>query len=139
MVVDASVWVRAIMPKEEHHQSSKRFLQSAIRRGVMIHAPVLVPVEVGASIIRRTHDHIRARQVVRDILVMPLVTLYPVDTPLMLRSIRLAFTCELRGADAIYAALADALQMPLVSWDGEHLQRAGTHIAVYTTDTAPLA
>lgn len=105
----------------------------------MIHAPVLMPIEVGASIIRRTHDHIRARQVVRDVLAMPLVTLYPVDAPLMLRSIRLAFACKLRGADAIYAALADALQMPLVSCDGEHIQRAGTHITVYTTDTAPLA
>jgi len=139
VVVDASVWVRALMPQEEHHESSKRFLQRTIRRGVMIHAPVLVPIEVGASIIRRTHDHTRARQVVRDMLAMPLMTVYPVDTPLMLRSIRLAFTCKLRGADAIYAALADALQMPLVSWDGEHLQRASTHIAVYTTDTAPVA
>lgn len=138
MVVDASVWVRAIMPHEDHHESSKRFLRSAIRRGVMIHASVLVPIEVGASIMRRTHDYARARQVVRDMLAMPLMILYPVDTPLMLRSIRLAFTCKLRGADAIYVALADALQMSLVSWDGEHLQRAGMHIAVYTTDTAPL-
>jgi predicted nucleic acid-binding protein len=31
----------------------------------------------------------------------------------------------LRGADALYATTAQQSQGPLISWDNEHLQRAG--------------
>lgn len=37
----------------------------------------------------------------------------------------------LRGADALYAAVAQQSQSLLISWDNEHLQRAG---AITPTD-----
>jgi predicted nucleic acid-binding protein len=51
----------------------------------------------------------------------------------------MAYLNCMRGADAIYAALASTLGVPLVSWDKEHVERASTRVTVYTPDTAPLA
>lgn len=133
----ASGWVRAVMPGEAQHESAQRFLRRAIRSGVTLHAPLVLSIEVGAVITRRTHDQTRAKLIVGDMLAMRLVTLYPLDTPRMLQSLRMSVALELRGADAMYAALAASLAMPLISWDNEHLTRAAAAITVYTPDTAP--
>jgi predicted nucleic acid-binding protein len=42
----------------------------------------------------------------------------------------LAASAGLRGADAVYAALAQHLSIPLVTWDEEIGQRAGTVLPV---------
>ncbi|MBI2940706.1 MAG: hypothetical protein HYY04_09750 [Chloroflexi bacterium] len=44
----------------------------------------------------------------------------------------LAATLRLRGADAIYVALADRLKLPLVTWDQEQLTRARPLVATRT-------
>ena len=36
-----------------------------------------------------------------------------------------------RGADAVYLAVAQRLQLPLVSWDGELLERAAALVTTY--------
>jgi predicted nucleic acid-binding protein len=43
----------------------------------------------------------------------------------------------MRGADAIYAAVARRLRIPLVTWDAEQQQRAGTLIPTYTPAAIP--
>ncbi len=73
----------------------------------------------------------------RVLLRLPLLKLYMVDAQLGLRAARLAVSLHPRGADAVYAALAQALRVPLISWDNDHLHRASRHITVYTPDTAP--
>jgi predicted nucleic acid-binding protein len=39
---------------------------------------------------------------------------------------------SLRGADAVYVALADLLDLPLVTWDREQRERAGRRVRVIT-------
>ena len=53
-------------------------------------------------------------------------------------ALRLAAHLHLRGADATYVALAQHLDVPLVTWDDELLQRTGGIISVYTPATYPL-
>ena len=65
-----------------------------------------------------------------------MLRLYAVDSTLALRSVRMTSTVRLRGSDAVYAALAEALAVPLVSWDNEHLTRASRRITVYTPTAA---
>lgn len=137
MVVDASVFVRAVRKNEEHHQSARAWLQRALTQGTLLHAPIMLPVEVAASIARRERAQQLALTIARDIARFPRLILYPLDTPLALHAIRFGVDTYLKSADAVYAALAEQLGVPLISWDGEHLTRAAPRIRVYTTDTAP--
>jgi len=47
------------------------------------------------------------------------------DSMLLAKALAMGTTKFLRGADAIYSAAAELTGCALVSWDKEHLQRAG--------------
>jgi predicted nucleic acid-binding protein len=49
-----------------------------------------------------------------------------------MRAARCALDLRLRGADAVYVAVAHSLQVPLITWDREQLTRAAGRIAVRT-------
>lgn len=146
IVIDASVWVAARMPHEARSQASRHFLRRTIAQGTTIAAPTLLPTEVAAAIARpafvlptpaRARAQRRAQRVARALVTLPLIQLYPVDATLALVATRMAYLTHIRGADAIYAALAITLGVPLVSWDTDHVERASTRITVYTPATAP--
>ena len=54
----------------------------------------------------------------------------PVDHDLGYEATRIAIDLGMRGADAMYVALAHKLGAPLVSLDREHVTRAGTYVKV---------
>jgi predicted nucleic acid-binding protein len=54
-----------------------------------------------------------------------------------LRTAEVAAAYRLRGADAVYVALAEALHAPLVTWDQEQLTRLADLIPVFTPDSGP--
>jgi predicted nucleic acid-binding protein len=51
------------------------------------------------------------------------------------KAVDVAINLQLRAGDAIYVALARQLNIPLISWDKEQLQKASTIITTYTPDT----
>jgi predicted nucleic acid-binding protein len=62
----------------------------------------------------------------------------PVDMAVGREATRLAADLRMRGADAIYAAVARRLRIPLVTWDAEQQQRAGALIPTYTPAAIPV-
>ncbi len=54
------------------------------------------------------------------------------DHSLGIQASKIAANHQLRGADALYVAVAAQLNIPLVSWDKEHLSRASNLITTYT-------
>ncbi len=137
MVVDASVWVAAHMPTDAHYAVSKQFIRRVITQGVQLAAPVILPVEVAAAIARGAGQPERATRLVRTMLKLAALRLHPIDSTLAIRAVRMTVAVRLRGADAVYAALAEALGVPLISWDNEHLTRASRRITVYTPLSVP--
>ena len=62
------------------------------------------------------------------ILAIPNLRLVRLDHALGIMTSRMAADHQLRGADAFYVAVAAQLNIPLVSWDREQLQRASALI-----------
>jgi len=90
---------------------------------------VLLLAEVAGAMSRRTADATLARRAVTAILLVPTVRLVAVDQRLAHVAAQLAGDLGLRGADAMYAATAMELNVPLVTWDQDQLARAGQRIA----------
>jgi predicted nucleic acid-binding protein len=60
----------------------------------------------------------------------PTFTFAPIDFTLARESAHLASTLRLKGSDAIYVALAQHLDVRLITWDKEQVERGGQVIDV---------
>ncbi len=52
-------------------------------------------------------------------------------------AVNIALDLQLRAGDAIYIAVAQQLNLPLVSWDNEQLERGGRLITTYSPNNYP--
>jgi predicted nucleic acid-binding protein len=128
-VVDASVWVSRLVPVDAHHRASVAWFE-AREEGDLLLAPALMPPEVAGALSRRTRDAALAWRAVRSLLRLPALRLAALDEELSERAARLAADLALRGADAVYAALAQALGVPLATLDREQRERARRRVEV---------
>jgi len=85
-----------------------------------------------AGPISRASGEMLARRVLSELTGLFGVRLLSLGHDLSLHSARSAARLRLRGADAVYVALAASFGMPLVTWDGEQQERAARAIDVRT-------
>ena len=129
-VVDASVWVSIFLPQDVHHRVARRWLDDRLASGEAIVSPVLLLSEVGGAIARQTKSPEMAARVLKFIEGTPGLRLVPVDHRLGRAAANLAVQLRLRGADAVYVAVAAHLKIPLVTLDVEQRERAQELIEV---------
>jgi predicted nucleic acid-binding protein len=134
IVIDASVWVSHLIAQEIHHVVSRRWLAAVVHSKTVIAAPALLLAEVGGAIARRTGDTDLGHQAVNHVLSTPNLRLVYTDSALGMLAADLAANQRLRGADAMYVAIAQRLKIPLVSWDQEQVARASGAITAYMPD-----
>lgn len=127
-VVDASVIVSALGPGDTFQQLSRAWLDRQIEEDRPLAAPYLMLSELAGVIARVTGDPADGHAAVAFVLAIPSFELVPdVGEPPTLAS-QLAADLQLKGADATYVAVAMQLEMELVTWDREQLERGGRRI-----------
>lgn len=124
MIVDASVWVASVLDKDAHHPASLAFMHRFVKEQQVATVPLLVWAEIAGAVARRTGDTDRGMKVAELIAAKIWVRGVPLDASLARESMRLAARLRLRGADAVYVALAATCHEPLVTLDAEMLERA---------------
>jgi predicted nucleic acid-binding protein len=135
VAVDASVWVSRLVAQDVNYAASRIWLQQYVAQGGHLIGPTILLSEVAGPIARRTGQPTLARQAITHLLTLVPLQLVPVDPVLGMLAARLAADLRLRGADAVYVALAYQLSIPLVTWDAEQLQRTVGQVATYTPDS----
>ena len=121
--IDASVHISALNPTEAGSADSQAFLAQVQRQRVPLFCPTLLLVEVAAAIARVIDDAGRAVALAMELRGWPNQTLVSLDEPLADRAADLAATARLRGADAVYAAVAQQYGTVLVTLDRQQLER----------------
>jgi predicted nucleic acid-binding protein len=128
--LDASVFLNAFNPAEPGHDGSAALLAHLQQVAAPIVAPTLALPEV-AGVISRVHgDAVLAQQFAGELSRLPNLQLVPLDGILAQQAVELAANNKLRGADAVYAAVARRFAAVLVTRDREQRERLG---AVMTT------
>jgi len=130
IVVDASVWVSALIPEDTHHDASSQWLRRVERNEEEIAIPALALPEIAGAIARRTGNPELGKKAVSLVLRMPGLRIVPLDARAGEVAADSAARYRLRGADAVYLAAAHALRAPLATLDHELRERAGESIAV---------
>nr|HID15053.1 PIN domain-containing protein [Anaerolineae bacterium] len=121
--VDASVHVSALNPTEASSGDSQAFLAQVRRQRLPLFSPTLLLVEVAAAVACALGDTGRAISLATALRGLPNQTLVPLDEALAVRAANLAATARLRGADAVYAAVAQQYGTTLVTLDRQQLER----------------
>ena len=121
--IDASVHVSALNPAEIESGSSRAFLTLVQEHHLPLFCPTLLAVEVAAAVARALNDVERAIALAAALRGWPNQTLVPLDEALADRAINLAASARLRGADAIYAAVAQQYGATLITLDRQQLER----------------
>lgn len=135
-VVDASVWISYFMQTEETHSASRDWLSQQTDAGTPILGPSHVLAEISGAVSRRTGREELGRVSSTVISRLPDFQLVPIDRELADVSASVAAGMKLKGADAVYVALALLVNSPLVTWDNEQLARAAPIIETLTPSPA---
>ncbi|MFN2377375.1 MAG: type II toxin-antitoxin system VapC family toxin [Candidatus Binatia bacterium] len=116
-VLDASVFVAAVSPREIHHCAARELYDSyAADRAFLV--PSLFRLEVLAALARRGESDELLDNI--DVLVTgPRFHSVPIDASLLERSVQVARTGHLRAYDAVYVALALSLDASFLTLDAD--------------------
>lgn len=137
IVVDASVWVSFLVQQDTNHIPTHAWLTKILLDRVPIVAPILLLSEVGGALARRSNNSSIGDKTITQLLAIPTLRLVVVDHALGIQASRIAAKHRLRGADATYVAVAAQLNIPLISWDQEHIKRTTGLITAYTPLNTP--
>ena len=136
LVIDADVFVDALIhPSElvspqpghaEQHSAAIPYIEGLRSGAYRCHAPRLCLIEVCATVRRVIKRNPQARaHVVKEAFLRwgrsGFVVLHDIDEEYAARAVDAAIRYNLRAADATYAALADALSIPLKTRDNDLL------------------
>lgn len=131
MVVDASIVVRLLQNRRDDHK-----LRSHIGRHRYLHAPSLIDAEVASAIrgllLTSKADikisSTRADEMIADFSDLPMLR-YPM-LPYLPRALELRDNYT--AYDGFYVALAESLDMPLLTDDRKYAKAAGSTAAIET-------
>jgi predicted nucleic acid-binding protein len=121
-VVDASVWVAYYHEADPAHATCFAWVGAALAQGERLVAPSLVLPEVAAALARLGGPE-TAKTAVQHLRSRIGLVLLELDETRALRAADLAITARVRGADAVYLALAQERGDLLISLDRQQRER----------------
>ncbi len=124
--LDSSVLISLFNARDRQHAQTVAWFREAIADGEPLRAPVIALAEVSGAIASGTGDKQLARDVEAHIRHSPLFEFLPVAMPLAERAATIAAEHQVRGADAIYFAVAETLGDRLVTLNPRQLQRGSS-------------
>jgi predicted nucleic acid-binding protein len=122
--IDASVFVAACRPAEPGCSASRDLLRKVREASVPLIEPAILSVEIAASLARSGENPATAASYAESVSGLPYLTLVALDERFSRRAVSTATKHQLRGADALYVAVAAQYGAHLVTLDGEQLRRA---------------
>ncbi len=129
-VVDASIWVSSLVNTDVHHEASTAWLGASLQAGDSLTIPTLALAEVAGAVSRRGGGIELGERAAIYLARIPGLRMVPLGRDLAEEAARLAAAFRVRGADAVYVAVARVLNLPLVTLDRELERRAGSVVRI---------
>ncbi len=132
--IDASVHINAINAAEAGSAESQACLQHLIEQHQALFSPTLLLVELAAAAARALDDISLAMELARAVHGLPGQVWVALDDDLAAAAAQLGAEARLRGADAVYAAVARRCGATLITRDRQQLERLRSLISVATPE-----
>jgi predicted nucleic acid-binding protein len=128
--------VNAFNPHEEGHAESLALLTAIQQGGDPVIVPTLLLPEIASAVARASDDRAGALQYANATAALPHLTLVSLTPTTGRQAAELAATYRLRGADAVYFAVARRYGTTLVSRDEEQRSRGSAVATCQTPEEA---
>ena len=130
--IDASVYINALHPTEADSADSRAFIERVFQLPRPVYSPTLLLVEIAAAIARVFDQTEQAITLAQAIYELPGQIWVSLDENQAQATLHLAAAQRLRGADAVYAAVAQKYQTTLITRDQQQLARLRSVLPVLT-------
>jgi len=127
-VIDASVHVADARPQEPHHIEARTLLARMAAENQPVYLPEIVLAEIAAAIPRGTRQIALALRLTAALRRVPHFYFVPVERTLGDLSAEIAARYQIRGCDAVYAALAQQQGAVLITLDRQQRERLPVNI-----------
>lgn len=134
--IDANIFVRDTDSHDPDYATCHNLLSALDRQQIPVIVPNLLLVEVAGAMSRTRRDPIRARLITTAIESLKYVQFIPLNDDLTREATEIAADRGLRGADAVYVAVARHHNCILVSLDREQRERAQPLVRAITPEEA---
>lgn len=122
--LDASVIVNSIIEKEDYHEHSKNLMLKIKNQNILVVLPEIALPEIASAISKGTGNAELSLQFIKELRRIPNFVFIPVDADISDFASRLAAEKQLRGADAVYVAIASIFNMKLITLDEEQRRKS---------------
>ncbi|MBP1464371.1 type II toxin-antitoxin system VapC family toxin [Candidatus Chloroploca sp. M-50] len=134
--LDANIFVRDASPNDPEHATCHALMAHLYQRMTTIIVPFLVLPEIAGALSRSFRDPMRARLEVDLLRDLRHIQFVPLDAAITYEAAELAADRALRGADAVYVAVARRYGCALVTLDREQRERAALVVRALTPTEA---
>ncbi|MBU4491809.1 MAG: type II toxin-antitoxin system VapC family toxin [Euryarchaeota archaeon] len=134
ITIDSSVIVAALLDKEKEHTVCRNLLEKVKNGEYIAIEPYIVLVEIVAAIKRRTGSSQLAERVKEDICDINSMVFLELVSTRAHQAADIAEEIGVRGMDAIVIQVAKEFNAPLVSLDGEMLERSKSIVVAKKVD-----
>jgi len=134
LTVDANIWVGALDAHDPACAACRECLVRAAAASAQLYSPLLLPVEVAATIGRKTRDARQGKLAAQWVRSFVGHLWLPLSDELASASEQVAATLFLRGADAVYVAAAHQSGALLLTYDVEVIERAAKTVHAMTPE-----
>jgi len=117
--IDTSVFVSALLSKEENHSKAVEILSSISSEDSIIVLPYTVLIEIASAIIRRTKSEELTLSAIRTIIKNEKIIFVKLDKDFSLKTIKTILKYNLRGMDSILVQVSRKYKTELISFDEE--------------------
>lgn len=128
--------MNAFNPHEEGHAESLAILAAIQEGGDPVVVPTLLLPEVASAVARASDDSAGALQYANATAALSHLTLVSLSSTMARQAAELAATHQMRGADAVYLAVARRYGTTLVSRDDEQRSRGSAIVTCQTPEEA---
>ena len=132
--LDASVHINALNVTEPGSAASQACLQQLLAQRQAIFSPTLLLVELAAAAARALNDAALALELTQAVRGLPGQVWVSLDDALAAEAAQLGAEARLRGADAVYAAVARRYGATLITRDRQQLERLAALVSVMTPE-----
>lgn len=117
--IDTSVFVSALLSKEENHSKAVEILSNISSEDSIIVLPYTVLIEIASAIIRRTKSEELTLSAIRTLIQNEKIIFVKLDKDFSLKTIKTILKYNLRGMDSILVQVSRRYKTELISFDEE--------------------
>lgn len=132
IVIDTSAWIAGLVSGDAHHADTVPFLRLMESQSTQFAVPAHFLAEIAGVLARTGEVDAIVGVEIRSIETSGRFHITPVTVGLGLLAAEIARVARIRGADAVFVALARGLDLPLITWDRQQQERGGAFCRTMT-------